>query len=628
MRWTKQNRAGGPIGDRPRSWGSLALVVLLAAITGPVVAVAASTGPAPHASSYLAGSFGPGTVHRFAKDLASVGIGVYAPAGGSPLQAVRAPVSPMRLTADQARAAALGVWSHAGLSGASLDALAPPLRLTPKLALPIGAIVAGWAKQVQSPSAALARRILGKPDWRHYRRVVLPQAVLVLFASDVAVHLAGRQVHGRRPASALRGASAGPCSAVQSFIDQTIGAVFNAIGHVAPPTGTGFFAQLATGAAFVVNTAINVTHFIVIGGVKVAIGLITSSVAAVAGTVTVVSQIATALLPWTGTIEGSPNPISKGVGSGVPGELLLNVTAPGSNLEWPRFVVDCAQVFNIPLPTLKPSNADVEWDVSNQDPPGLLVRKSDSGPLDRNGRASLRFETTSETPELAKGDLHIGAVVAIATIHRKDVDQLADRLSHALLGSLPKIVKSTIGPVLQAKLKPLLDAATAKIATVRDIQATGVEAVRYHVPKEQTAKKGSGFSLTTGSPTVNFGCTGEHCDEIEQLVRNAAASERIQGRTCSGPIESTWHGTATSPPIRRSITFVVPSIGKTGRLSLPDFVLRLPNGSETVRSTIERTGERTVVFRAHLVGDLTIAPNTWHIVEDVAWVGTIVPATC
>jgi hypothetical protein len=184
------------------------VIALLGAVAGPVVAVSSSAGDLPRASAYLGGPFGQATVDRFVRDLASVGIGVYTPGAAPPQQGVRAPVSPMRLTADQARAAALGAWSHAGLSGATLDGLAPPVRLTPKLWMPIGVFVAGWAKQVQTPSAALARRILGTPDWKHYRRVVFPDAVLVLFASDVAVHLGGK-VHGFRYTSSVSGATPG-----------------------------------------------------------------------------------------------------------------------------------------------------------------------------------------------------------------------------------------------------------------------------------------------------------------------------------------------------------------------------------------------------------------------------------
>src|SRR5436190_2218960 len=119
------------------SWRwALPVAVAVAAAAGPGVVVWASVGAAPGQSSYLSGPFTQKTVDRFVHDLSAVGVGVYTPGAGTAVRAVRAPVSPMRLTVDQARAAALGVWSHAGLSGATLDGLAPLVRLTPKLRVP------------------------------------------------------------------------------------------------------------------------------------------------------------------------------------------------------------------------------------------------------------------------------------------------------------------------------------------------------------------------------------------------------------------------------------------------------------------------------------------------------------
>ncbi len=639
---------------RARSWRSIVVMfALLAATGGSVLAASTSKAPkAPTLGTYLSGKFGQAKVDRFVRDLAAVGIGVYKPRSGSPVQAVKGRGSPMRLTMDQARSAALGIWSHSGLTGQRLNQLAPAVALTPKLKVPMGAVVAGWAKRAQTPSGRLARRILGSPDWKRYGKIVFPHAVLVLFASDVAVHVGSNQ-RERHPA-ATTGSNARPCTAVQTFIDGTIDAFFRAIGHIHsdPATidrlfGDGLFGSIIKGIgdvlSFGVNLAIDAAHTIVVGGVRVATSLITSSITAIAGTIAVGSQIALGLLPWTETLEGSPDPTAKGVGvNGENGEFIVRATALGSNLQWPEFVVDCADAFGLPLPSLTPSNADVTLDVSNQLPSRLLVARDNHSELDRNGRAVIRFETTTESAELARtGELHIGAVVATAKIHRKDLDQLGDRIAQSLLSPLPQIVRDTIGSFLQAQLSTLLAGITAKIASVRDVQASTVERVKYHTPKKRNPPPPppppspgtghSGFALTTGKPILKFKCTGSLCSALEQGYRSTTGPSYMHGRTCSGSIESKWRGTIIYPSEAFSVPigFSVPGVGKTANWVDVDRVFGSEDPSTaSVHGTVHRAAERTVQFRIHLVGHISHLEVPTDIVEDAEWTGRIVPVSC
>ena len=488
-------------------------VLILGVVSGDVVVAGAAKRPLARSSTHLAEPFGRKTEDRFVRDLASVGIGVYQMGAPTPVRAVHGRVSPLRLTVDQAHSLALGVWSHAGQSGRTLDGLAGPVRLSSKRSLRSGLVIAAWAKRARTPSAALARRILGRVNWKRYRGVVFPIAVPLLFASDVAMHLRGH-VRGRRSMIAAA-ASVDPCTAVQSFVTQTIDSVFHAVGHIGTDKaeidrlfGKGVFADIVKGVgdilSFGANKLIDATHQIVLGGVKIPMLVVTNAVAGVAAVVTVVGSVSAELVPWTGTIRGSPNPISKGVSAGVPGTFSLDVTAPGGNLQWPAIIAGCARTLGITLPTLTPRDADVTWDISKQDPGELIVRTNDTGPLDANGTAKLDFETTTETPEEAQGFPAIGAVVVFAKVHRKDLDQLRDRLTQNLLAGLPNILRDTIGPSLRAALTPLLNDATKKITTVQDLDVSGVEAVRYHVPKPSKkppkANGGSVFSLVIPWP--------------------------------------------------------------------------------------------------------------------------------
>jgi hypothetical protein len=489
--------------------------LILGVVSGDVAVAGAAKRPVPRPSTYLAGPFGQKTEDRFVRDLASVGIGVYQIGAARPVRPVHGRVSPLRLTVDQARSLALGVWSHAGQSGGTLDGLAGPVRLSSKRSLRSGLVIAAWAKRARTPSAALARRILGHVHWKLYRSVVFPIAVPLLFASDVAMHLRG---HARARRSVVAAAAtADPCTAVQSFLTETIENVFNAIGHIRTDKaeidrlfGKGVFADIVKGVgdilSFGANTLVDAAHQIVLGGVKIPMLAVTNAVAGVAAVVTVVGSVAAELVPWTGRIHGSPNPISKGVSAGVPGTLSLDVTAPAGNLQWPPIIAGCAGTLGITLPTLTPRDADVTWDISNQEPGELIVRKNDTGPLDANGTAKLNFETTTETPEEAQGNPMIGDVVVFAKVHRTDLDQLRDRLTQNLLAGLPTMLKDTIGPSLRAALTPLLNNATNKITSVQDLDVDKVELVRYHVPKPPTqrkppnAKGGSVFSLLIAWP--------------------------------------------------------------------------------------------------------------------------------
>lgn len=537
-------------------------VLILGAVSGDVAVAGVAKRSVPRPSTYVAGPFGQKTEDRFVRDLASVGIGVYQIGAAGPVRAVRGRVSPLRLTVDQARSLALGVWSHAGQSGGTLDGFAGPVRLSSKRSLRSGLVIAAWAKRARTPSAALARRILGHVHWKLYRSVVFPAAVPLLFASDVAMQLRGH-ARGRRSAIAAA-ATADPCTAVQSFLTETIDNVFNAIGHIRTDKakidrlfGKGVFADIVKGVgdilSFGANTLVDAAHQIVLGGVKIPMLAVTNAVAGVAAVVTVVGSVAAELVPWTGRIHGSPNPIAKGVSAGVPGTLSLDVTAPGGNLQWPAIIAGCAGTLGITLPTLTPRDADVNWNISNQEPGELIVRKSDSGPLDANGTAKLNFETTTETPQEAQGNPRIGDVLVLVKVHRTDLDQLRDRLTQNLLGGLPTMLKDTIGPSLRAALTPLLNNATNKITTVQDLDVNEVELVRYHVakpPKQPPkANDGSVFSLLIPWP----GSQGR----VPPL---------LDIHSCSG-LRGPWRGTLnsgglTNPMVQamRPIHFIAPTV--------------------------------------------------------------------
>jgi hypothetical protein len=509
-----------------------------------VAAVLATAAPASAAAprTYLGSKFTQKSVNTFTRDLAKVGIGVYRSGAARPVRRVHGRRSPLRLSSSQARSAALGAWSGAGMSGAMLNSLAGSARITAKRSLPVGAVIAGWAKRVRSPSARLARRILGRQDWSHYESVVFPQAVLTLFASDAALHLA-RASRGRAAVASAAAVPPGPCTAALDFVNGAINNFFDAIGHIHTDEkvirrlfGHGFLGDLVKGVGDVLSTGVNVVvdraREITLGAVKLPIEYVTKAIAGVSATVAVVNQVASAVLPWSGKIRGAPNPTGKGVGAGIPGVFVLDVTAPGSNLKWDDWVVNCASVFKFELPDFTPKHADVKWDTSAQSPLGLVVETANSGPLDDAGRAQLSFETTTETPEQVKnGELRRGLVQVVATVHRRDLEQLLARVTDNLFKLLPGVITDNFGPQIRRIVDPMIAKLTKNITKVQDFEVPDVLVVTYHGPKKPK-KPAPGGRLALPDP----------CKLVTQPEASSAAGMDVLG---GAPNEASINGLGT-----------------------------------------------------------------------------------
>ena len=91
-------------GTRTNGVGVLVVALLAASrvATAPPTAAAGDRIP-KRGVSYLPGTFEQSTVDRVVTDLARVGIGVYEPGTAKPRARLRKPVSPMRLTVEQAQ---------------------------------------------------------------------------------------------------------------------------------------------------------------------------------------------------------------------------------------------------------------------------------------------------------------------------------------------------------------------------------------------------------------------------------------------------------------------------------------------------------------------------------------------
>ena len=432
----------------------------------------------------LPGPFGQSTLVRFVHDLAGVGIGVYHVGPATPLDPVAAPVSPLRLTVDQAAAAALGAWSDAGMTGATLDGMAP-VNLSSGVTLPLGAVIAGWAKLEPTPAGALARRILGSPDWAQYQTVVFPSADLLLFASDTVLHLDNsshdsqiernwayklprprnrrpvqrrtelHQRHDRgglqsdRPRQRQPGRDQGPVRLLRPHPGR------DRPGGCSRDKRRGRLRALRDGQRG-----------------QVATGALTAAMTAAAGLVATVAAVATELVPWTGQVNGVPNPTSKGVAAGVPGDFVLTATAPGSDLRWPGVHRRLRQYVQHPAPFAGAERRRGPMGhLSSATGRAHICRRRQREPGQKRHRPPPLRDVDRTSGPCCPRPARDRPVRVIATVHRKDLDQLRDKLLQPLLSSLPQIIQSTIGALLKPRIDAMLAAAASKVATIQDVQA-------------------------------------------------------------------------------------------------------------------------------------------------------------
>jgi hypothetical protein len=526
------------------------------------------TGSAPGTTSGPVGSLeaepeSDSFVDEFIADLAAAGIGVFAVGGTEPMVPVTDPVSPLRLTEEQAANAALGAASGSGLSGAQIDGLmaVPPLAdgaapIAPSL------LLAAWAAEAWTAAASSAREILDGQDLDQPASVVFPIGVLALFVADVvpgdaALTPSSTAPSGlgfQRPAIAPQDSSQSVCQQFQRFSDDTVRSVFAAIGKL-PNLGYrhddwDWARWIANRGADLANFALTGLEYLTVNGVKTLIGPLVSIIATIASVVAVTTSVVLFLQPWSATIE--PEPLTNQRGAlRKPGRFNLTVRTAGPAPDrWPTQLAGCAQWAGVTLPSLTPQDADVLWTIDYEHPGPMIEIGQDSGRLSTDGTASLAYQTIVEPPEVARGDLqHDGTVAITATIHRTDLDLLRKQLIDLLYGQLPTIVRQTVGPTLRQMVEPAINQALTRITTLRDCTTTGFLAMTYHTPRDDeptstsapptthrpppatTAPPTTPASTSTSSSSTSAPATGGTC--VAWCVESEDGGEAVCGMECS-----------------------------------------------------------------------------------------------
>ena len=426
-----------------------------------------------------------------------------------------------------------------GLLGATIDTM---VGTDPKMP-PLSYLVAGWVTGSTSPRAAYALELMGTRTWANAPAVIFPNLVLALYAADAAEFASsltgaaatttestpttsaserlgpaptesagsassvarsefGVLDHGRAASAGRR--VAGLCSRVQGFVNGTVTALFDAIGHLAqpaPPTSPhgifgSFIAGLTAGyglAVGVVNGLIDAAHFLV----QKLIGLVTQPVlgyiARIAGVVGTVSLVVSFLRPWTVRLVDTPPTTRKAVGDepGLAGTVTVVVDLGGYD-EWPADIADCALNAGVALPPLKPVGAPVIWTLTQSDSLAVAAASTPTV-LDANGSAVYRYATTQESVETSRGDPASGVVTIHAAIRRPGVTDAQQAIADLAFSQIPDLIRPILQPLLQPTLTAVLDTIASYLESTADTQVT----VSFHSPPATTT---TSTPETTGAP--------------------------------------------------------------------------------------------------------------------------------
>ncbi len=494
---------------------------------------------------------------------------MYADAGQlAPIDAVPggAAPSPIRLLGTQARAMLLEAADGQGLLGATIDSSvgADPGMPPPSF------LVAGWVTGSTSPRATYAHTLMGDRAWKNAPAIVFPNLVLALYAADTAEFAtslsgatAGTAESSPPPATdaaapaptersgfrslaegrvtASRSLVVGLCSKVQGFINGTIAALFDAIGHLEQPkppaASSGVFGSFIAGvtagyglAVGAVNGLIDVAHFLV----QKLIGLVTQPVlgyiARIAGVLGTVSLVVSFLRPWTIRMDDAPLSTRKAIGdeAGLAGAVTATVDLGGYD-EWPADIADCALNAGVTLPPLKPVGAPIVWTLTQ---PDALAVGSAGLPtaLDGNGSAVYSYTTTQESLETSKGDPASGVLTIHAAIRRPAVADAQQTIANLIFDQIPDLIKPILQPLLQPAVKTVLD----RIASVLDSTADTHVTVDFHSPPATTT--------TSTPPSTSAATAATPIDPCSLVTAQDAAAAMGSDLGAGLSIPEPWGG--------------------------------------------------------------------------------------
>ena len=486
----------------------------------------------------------------FIDGFTSTGIRVVSDTGAT-VHPAASPASGLDFTVEQATILQRQAENGTGTLGATLDTVAE----TP---IPMSALLAAYARGVDTPGAKLAAEMLAPQDLTHPQDVVFPLAVLALFASDAAHAMGGASDLSLSAAGSGEG---GLCSAVTDAIYNGVNKLFDAL-HInqinMPKTGVAFFDGLFQGLADLVvggiNYVVEAVRTLVIKGIEWTVGQLLSLVADVAAVAAIVAEFGTAMSRLRLKVEADPEKVAKGVGGKgnpvkVTVEAKIDFVGDGAK-EWPGWFENCAKVAGVDLPPLKPVDERVDWVVTEYQ--AGLIRESggtkdktlkDGGPRTAIGQLDL---VSGTEPTEDGEEKEAGATVRV-TVHRQQIERirdiLIDRATSLLTRRLPPLVSDLVHTAVSGGLKALTE---GLMATFDETGAKAIAVTFHDQDKKKPPKVKPGtHEIWRGTWTSNvYEGSGSFTWDLVRNGTETTGSLSVSGSSCiqGGHIEAKIDG--------------------------------------------------------------------------------------
>lgn len=354
--------------------------------------------------------------------------------------------------------------------------------------VPFGAVLAAWARDAETPGAALARELMGEQDWaRDAATLVWPDAALTLFVNDLATDAEAGPARIETAAAtggslvvvpALAARRAGLCSDLQNLLTSALDTIVSNL-QVAPSDGVGGVlgaiwngvVQIAADAFEAAVEALTAPFMKIVRG---------------AATVLAVLSSASALLdPWTIeiTLDHPTNHYSYGSVPDRESTFTTSVTS-GLGFTWPDDVVDCAAAAGVVLPDPgSAAGSPVTW---VRYPNGAEVTVTREDPtLDKAGTAQFRIRPGTETIDQHENGQEVMSPYGVGVeVRRTAVDKMIDLVKTLLLDTLPVDAR----PLVAALLGPVEGSVRTKLASMTQAssKANVFVDITHHLEPTQT----------------------------------------------------------------------------------------------------------------------------------------------
>lgn len=536
--------------------------------------------------------------------LARSGVTTFAsPSDAAPIVALGGSSSGLRLLDFQAHALAVDAWGGSGIQGSQLDQLLPIPASLRAASAPTSAFVAGYVAAVNSPGAALARALMAGQDLSRPADLHVPLLVLVLFTADLATdggrltanaassgvtEAAFRTTDGPASGSTELAGLATLCSDAANFIDKTIDSLFSALKVAIPDNTVG--AVVATiwnwivdqGAAFVKTLLHAVTDAVL------------ATVRAIAAGIAAVAEQVASIIPYVVTVRVDPG-ASIALG---PNRILgrfVAVVSAGDLPDWPDVMKDCAKTAQVALPSFRGRDAQVAWGTPSIDTPALVTLGTFDTVTDANGEARWTFLAGPDPGEAPGGDRT--ATVAIdLTVHRPELDDARAKLTDALFGGIPKVLRSFVTEIFSFFVDPLQKAVNDLI----DTKASGSASLTYHDAPPATPVPSAG-------PSAPASITG--------TWNGVWSSDQYAGLTGGFSLTFVQRGSSLSGTIVISGSSCISGATISGQLSGSRITFGAVKGAETV--AYEGTWSGTAMSGTWAVtqasgGECTMDSGSWQ----------------